>query len=254
MLKSTVFLLRFASILSAAYGIIILIVSGIKTSFLWIWPFLAVCCLAFSLLLDRAAALTGSPWHWLRPLLLFLLWTGFLFLFIVECWIIRSGEKEAAPSADYLIVLGAQVRGTTPSLTLQDRIDTAARYLLENPDTVAVCSGGQGQGEEISEAQAICQGLAAAGISTERLLLEPDSINTAENLSYSKLLIEDTSASIVIVTSNFHCCRAGLIARKAGFENISTLGASKFFYTTPNYYFREFFALIKDFLFGNLSL
>ena len=66
----------------------------------------------------------------------------------VEVWVIRIGQRnDAARPADAVIVLGAGVNGTTPSLALQTRIDAAESYLKANPGIPAVLSGGQGPAE-----------------------------------------------------------------------------------------------------------
>ena len=63
-----------------------------------------------------------------------------------------------------VVVLGSKVNGTVPSADLQARIDRAAEYLLEHPSLSVVASGGQGAGENISEAAAIRDGLIAQGV------------------------------------------------------------------------------------------
>ena len=49
------------------------------------------------------------------------------------------------------------------------------QYLEENPDTKAVLSGGKGEGETITEAQAMCNYLTEHGIARDRLILEEKS-------------------------------------------------------------------------------
>ena len=56
---------------------------------------------------------------------------------------------------DYIIVLGAHVDGTRMTLALLERARRALLYLEENPGTRAVLSGGKGDGENISEAEAM---------------------------------------------------------------------------------------------------
>ena len=56
---------------------------------------------------------------------------------------------------DYIIVLGAHVNGTKLTLALLERVRRALLYLEENPGTKAVLSGGRGDGEQISEAEAM---------------------------------------------------------------------------------------------------
>ena len=47
-----------------------------------------------------------------------------------------------------------------PSRALQLRLDTAYDYLVENPDTIVIVSGGKGSNEPVSEAQGMYEYLA----------------------------------------------------------------------------------------------
>lgn len=94
---------------------------------------------------------------------------------------------------DTLIVLGAQVNGTKLSNSLKLRLERAKEYLDENPETIAVVSGGKGSGEEISEAEAMYEYLVSQGIDETRLIKEDRSTNTNENLKYSLALLEEKS-------------------------------------------------------------
>ncbi len=107
----------------------------------------------------------------------------------------RTIHQQIPGNADYLIILGARVKGSVPSLSLQYRIDKAAEYLSANKQTVAIVSGGKGPGEEISEAKAMQQGLIAQGIEEARIMMEDKSTTTHENIVFSKELIPDTAAS-----------------------------------------------------------
>ncbi len=253
MIKSTVYMLYFISTISFIYSIIIAAYSGIQTSFLWFWPFLGICCFGYARLLNRAAVQAQEKSGRFPALLLTaLFWFAFLFLFLTECLLLHTAKKEPSPNVSHIIILGAQVRGDTPSLSLQARIDTAAEFMLAHPQVTAICSGGQGPGENKTEAAAIRDGLIAAGIASDRILLEEASTSTVENLRFSQPLLPSPSSSTVIVTNDFHCLRAGLIAGKCGYTDCSTLAAKQFLLTTPHYYIREFFALLKDFFAGNL--
>lgn len=253
MTKTTMFLLNITGIASIVYFAMITSFSGIRTSFLWFWPFLAACCFASSILLHAAAKRAGTmPWRALSPALICCVWAVVLILFAGECFILRASSMTPPDNVKYMVVLGAQVRGDVPSLTLKARIDTAAEYLLAHPDVTVICSGGKGPGENKPEAAAIRDGLLAAGVAPERILLEDASTNTVENLRFCKDMLPSADTPTVVVTSDFHCRRAGLIAQKYGYTNVSTLPATQFLLTTPHYYIREFFALVKDFLVGNL--
>lgn len=129
-----------------------------------------------------------------------------------------SGDPNA--ECCYVVVLGAKVNGTEPSRTLSERIDAAADYLFENPQTVAVVSGGQGSDEGISEAQCMYHGLTKRGIAPERLILEANATSTWENINYSLDMIEEKTGvrpnEIGLITSEFHLYRAILFAKECG--------------------------------------
>ena len=95
----------------------------------------------------------------------------------------------ATYDADYIIVLGSKVNGTKPSYSLQYRIDKAAEYLKSHEKTIAIVSGGQGKGEDISEALAMKQGLIKQNIAEDRIIMEDKSTSTDENITFSKPLI-----------------------------------------------------------------
>jgi len=157
--------------------------------------------------------------------------------------------------ADAVIILGAGVNGTTPSLTLRTRLEAALDYLEEHPDVPAVLSGGQGPGEAITEARCMADWLTARGMSPERLLLEENSTSTAENFAYSKSCLEAAgidpdTARIAFITNDFHVYRAGYLASQAGYEQTFGLPAKlPWRYLEVNYYLRESFALVKTLIF-----
>ena len=250
-MRFTIHFLRVISVLSLFYALMIIIVSGLKTSFLGFWFALSILCFGVSILISHL--MQKAPNHNVLTIVLVgLVWFSVLSLAIVEGFIISESLKPAKKDADYVIVLGAQVRGTQPSKTLNMRINTAAEYLQKNPRSLVICSGGQGKGEQITEALAIKQGLLDRGIEEDRILLEEKSTNTVENLKFCKEFIASPSASVVIVTSDFHIYRAKKIAEHIGYNNLSMCSANEYLVTTVSYYVREFFAIAKDRVVGNL--
>lgn len=140
------------------------------------------------------------------------LWAGML---TAQMYIATS---RTAPSNTTAIVLGSQVRGDEPSLDLWARIDAAEKYLKENPQAVCIASGGQGKGENRSEAVVIREKLMERGISAERILLESRSKTTEENLRYSAELLKEhgLSSHVAIVTDEYHQLRASWLAEQKG--------------------------------------
>lgn len=164
-----------------------------------------------------------------------------------ETAILSAIVRTPAPEADYVIVLGAKVNGTQPSLSLNYRIQSAAAYLRDNPASLVVASGGQGSDELISEAEAIRNTLAAAGIHESRILLEDKSTSTEENLTFSLGLIQSdggsADSSVVIVTSDFHMYRALRLASKLGYGNVTGKTAPSMVGLLPQNHLREILAI-----------
>lgn len=170
------------------------------------------------------------------------LYVGFLHYKIIE-----NAKMEVPKNADYLIILGARVKGTVPSLALKYRIDYAAMYLKENPGTIAVASGGKGPGEDISEAESIKRELINQGIEESRIFPEDQSTDTYENIRFSKKFIPDEAEGGLIVTNDFHIYRAKMIADNEGLV-MEGLPAKTPVQALIKSYTREYLALTKYFL------
>lgn len=181
---------------------------------------------------------------------------GLACLIAIEFALLRRGEADnSALPVDAVIVLGAGVNGEEPSAALWSRIRAAEAYLETHPGVPVVLSGGQGPGEEISEAEAMRRCLQGPdGEEETRFLLEDRSTNTAQNFAFSKELLEeyglDTETAVVaVVTNDFHCFRAHMIAQKQGLHIIDVPAELPWWWLTANYYLREAFAVVKTALF-----
>lgn len=161
--------------------------------------------------------------------------------------VIVKAQKNVAKEQTTVIVLGCQVRGSTPSPMLGRRIDAAYNYLADHPETVAICSGGQGADEDISEARCIYDILTQKGIAPERLYLEETSTNTDENVGNSLKIIRANALSeqVAVATSDFHQKRAAMICARNGLT-AAALNADTPGYLVPVYYTREVFAVMRE--------
>ncbi len=242
-----------AGTLSVIYWLLCITIAGAGISELWIWPaasaFLFICYLW----------VTGRPpfsrlhlIKWLRICASVLLVLIFGFFATVECLVISGMDDDGEPGLDYIIVLGAQVKGTRPSMALRWRIDRAYEYLTENPDTFAVVSGGQGQGEDISEAECMKRELVSRGIPEERILMEDRSTSTMENIRFSLEVIGRDGVRIGIVTNNFHVWRAVKIAHRAGADGAVGIAAPFRNALIFHYMAREFFSTVMNSMNGNM--
>ena len=181
---------------------------------------------------------------------------GLAVLGAIEGAVVFRGEADnSAVPVDAVIVLGAGVNGETPSAALWSRIQAAGAYLEEHPDIPVVLSGGQGPGEAITEAEAMRRALwTNSETANARYLLEERSTNTAENFRYSKELLEENgldteTAVIAVVTNDFHCFRAHMIAQKQDLRVVDVPAELPWWWLTANYYLREAFAVVKTALF-----
>lgn len=151
-------------------------------------------------------------------------------------------------------MLGAGVNGTTPSLSLATRLDAALSYLEAHPDIPVVLTGGQGYGEDITEAACMYDYLTERGVEPERLILEESASNTSENFAFSAPLLEAAGVDIAtdtvaVVTNDFHVARSRLIARKKGYGVTIGVGAPiPWAHLEVNYSLREAFAVVKSVL------
>ena len=169
----------------------------------------------------------------------------FVFFLVVELRIIWGMFDEGKEQFSYLVVLGAKVRGTQITDSLFYRLKKAEQYLKSHPDTVVIVSGGQGKGEEITEALAMERYLCSRGIEAERIIKEERSHTTKENLEFSSVFIKDMHMPTGIVTNNFHMYRAICYARRLGYKEPHALTAGCKPVLFPNYMVREFFAVLK---------
>jgi len=162
---------------------------------------------------------------------------------ITEAIIIRASFGQPDRSVSYMVVLGAKVNGTAPSLSLTDRINAAFDYMTAHPQVIAVLSGGQGPDEGISEAQCMFNGLTERGIHPDRLWLEDQATSTWENIKFSLDIIEEKTgarpSSIGLLSSEYHLFRAGLFARDCGVEAIGIPAPTAWLSLRLNYFTRE---------------
>ena len=149
-----------------------------------------------------------------------------------------------------VLILGCRVRGTVPSKAMRQRLNAALRFLNERPDAACVLSGGQGEDEEIAEADCMYRELTAAGIAPERLYREDRSTSTRENFLFSEEIIKNIGLpqTVVVVTNEYHQYRAGLIAGDLGIETYA-VSAPSGIGLLPTYWVREWFGIVYEWIF-----
>ncbi len=176
--------------------------------------------------------------------------------------IYSRANAEELPENSVVVVLGAglsRIDHLTPSLTLEQRLDTAAALLDEREYAVCVVSGGQGSLELVPEAHAMKKYLVEEkGVDPARIIMEDQSRDTETNLLYSARLMrenglmESSGGHIALVTSDFHEYRACHFADKARLVPHS-LPAPVLWSLGPVYWLREALAVVLEIWLGIYS-
>ncbi len=235
------------SVLCVLYYLLMVTYAGIGTSFApaWLVAFVFFALIAVFQFLDYRKIIPVLTW--VRYVIWGIVLACFALFFVLEGMVISGMTSKPENKLDYIIVMGAQVRGDVPSKSLLRRIEVAADYLLDNPDTVAIVSGGKGNGENISEAQCMYNYLLDYGIEAERIIMEDKATSTEENIELSMEIIKERSqedVSIGIVTNNFHIFRTIQVCSSRGYD-VSGIPAKSDEILLLNYMVREAFAILQ---------
>ena len=206
--------------------------------------------------LDYRAAVYGQQSLW-ENLAINLMAAFYLYF---ECMIIGSAvadviaaKAQAERDRDYLIVLGCGLKKDgTPTPLLKGRLDLALQFrraqVQENgKEANFVVSGGQGTDEIQAEAASMQAYLMEQGVPQGQILLEDRSVNTLENMLFSKEKIDaaQENAKVAFFTTNYHVFRAGLKAKQAELD-ATGMGAPTKWYFWPNAAVREYVGLLTE--------
>ena len=178
-----------------------------------------------------------------------LVFSFLLYLLILPCF-------SRAGSFDAILVHGcALIHGDQVSRILAARLDTAIHlYRYGEEKARIVVSGGRGDDEDITEAEAMRGYLRKKGIPEDRIIPEDRSHSTQENLLMSMELLPVADRSrIALVTSDYHLFRCLLQAHELGIY-CQGFGAPVAAYYWPNAAIREFAAVFSRKRYLGLSL
>ncbi|OZM56864.1 hypothetical protein CIB95_08825 [Lottiidibacillus patelloidae] len=175
-----------------------------------------------------------------------------LLFIIVEAYVIynmKNLDTFEDEEIDAVIVLGAGLHGEHIPLTLRYRLDEALKFLEKNEGVPVVVSGGQGPGEDITEAEAMRRYLEERGIDPARIYKEDKSTSTIENIKFSKKVIKEDvqlkNPTVLIITNEFHTVRALMISKEFDLKAYA-IGTES--YMLWHYLTREAFALVDTYI------
>ena len=190
--------------------------------------------------------------------------TAFFLQWLMLAYFIMSYmavKRKAEYDKDFIIILGCSISkkgGLLP--LLKQRTNKAIRFAWDQEIATGkmakyVPSGGQGNDEVISEGSAIELYLLSHGVENYEVYAEKKSMNTYENMLFSKRIIDevDSDAKVAFATTNYHVFRSGILARKVGFNAEGIASSTKWYYW-PAALIREYVAFLKMFVKENLIL
>jgi len=216
---------------------------------------LTFCAAALILALTVLSALKHRSRCRAAYILLFSLLCGALGAFaFLEFQILSHDSTDPDTPVNAVVILGAGVNGTEPSLSLRVRLSAALDFLADKPDIPIVVTGGQGGGESITEARCMADWLIRSGLDAERIYLEERASNTRENVAYSQQLLSDLGVeltdNVAVVTADYHLYRTSLYWGTPWMVPVAAKMPADFLLLTLNYYIREAFAVAKLLVFG----
>lgn len=271
------FLLAFALVLGTAVfliwaGVVLLVREGASVS-----HSLSL-VLGMGILWYLAAVYFSDRLGWVPSLNLLIL-LGFpilVFSFALSSFVIYSAlygfvARRWGRVGQSVVVLGSGLIGDRVPPLLARRVDLGVVMFLRAcakwPDPALVMSGGQGEDEKTSEGSAMMryalesapsldalpvnagdEGTAAPNGDVEAgpvLLVEDRSVNTAQNLQFSRVLLQSSGRSgpWTVVTSNFHAFRAANLMSRLHIAG-NAVGAPTRSYFWASAKLREFAALL----------
>jgi uncharacterized SAM-binding protein YcdF (DUF218 family) len=149
---------------------------------------------------------------------------------------------------DYVMILGAALSGKRVTPLLAKRVDRAVDEWNRNGGApILIPSGGQGRDEEVSEACAMHSYLAEKNIPDEKIIEENRSVNTYQNMQFSKNIMDERSGKdgyyCLFSTNDFHVYRSAVYAHAVGL-NADGIGCRTAGYYFPSAILREILAFI----------
>ncbi|GAB2026638.1 YdcF family protein [Lactovum odontotermitis] len=211
-------------------------------------PLIMIIFFVLSVIYSWINGLPKAEWDWLRilatiyPVLAIYLTWQFMVFYVSSRAYGRRARKFTTKYKYYVVHGAGLVGGKKVGTLLANRIKAAVNAAGE--DTVLVLSGGKGDDEHLSEAQAM-QNYAVNELKfpIARTMLEDQSRTTYENLVNSAKMIND---KFLIFTSDYHVFRTVLFAAQLKLDAQGGSGGKTAFYYRVPAFIREFIAVLNS--------
>ena len=151
-----------------------------------------------------------------------------VYLSVTAAQVVLSSRTDDRTPADAIVVLGAAQYNGTPSPALQRRLDHALDLYRDGLAPEIVLTGSKQPDDRFTEAFAGYKYLVDAGVPEGDLRLVDDGSNTWESLAAAKRVLRDEgSNSVILVSDRYHNRRLQSIARELGLDaTVSSTGNS----------------------------
>lgn len=174
------------SIISFLYGISILNVNS-GSLFYLIWFLIS----AFFIIIDLLIYFkVFEKYKVFKKIFIWVCSIGICIFLVILSLIISKMNVKPVKNLDYIIVLGAQVKESGPSVILRYRLDRAVSYLKENDNTLVIVSGGQGANEKATEASVMKEYLVNNAMQITNDVISLFQAILAQNVEQTKIMLE----------------------------------------------------------------
>ena len=174
------------SIISFLYGISILNVNS-GSLFYLIWFLIS----AFFIIIDLLIYFkVFERYKVFKKIFIWVCSIGICIFLVILSLIISKMNVKPVKNLDYIIVLGAQVKESGPSVVLRYRLDRAVSYLKENDNTLVIVSGGQGANEKATEASVMKEYLVNNAMQITNDVIGLFQAILAQNVEQTKIMLE----------------------------------------------------------------
>lgn len=125
--------------------------------------------------------------------------------------IINLMHRKGGKDLDYLVLMGAGMKGNQAQALMEKRVQKTYEIYLENPRAKIVVTGGWREDPNIPVPDQIVEMLKEEGIPEDRIMMDSASYNTRDDIVAARNQIEKDLDSVSIAEENYE----GLSGRKA---------------------------------------
>ena len=182
--------------------------------------------------------------------LVIIFFIGCLLIFGINFYVVQSTKKQivSTPNQEYdcILVLGAGVRGNSPSPMLSDRLDYAIELYKQKRAPKLLMSGDHGR-KDYDEVNIMKAYAIERGVPAEDIFMDHAGFSTYESIYRARdVFLAD---NIIIVTQEYHLHRALYIANRLGVSAVGVPSDPRAYVGQAYRELREILARDKDFVY-----